>query len=155
MSERFHYGQLMHKAMRGLMIEVLEHVAENGLPGAHHFFISFDTNHPGVDMPAYLHDRYPESMTIVLQDWFDDLTVMADRFTVTLNFNDTPERLVIPLMAVKTFVDPSAEFGLRFDGHDDDDPPGAQAETEPLEEKQAEPPASSGDVVSLDKFRKH
>ena len=156
MSERFHYGRLMHKAMRGLMAEVLDQVAREGLPGDHHFFISFETTHPGVDIPDHLRQRYPKSMTIVLQDWFEDLSVTSDRFAVTLNFADVPERLVIPLMAVQTFVDPSAEFGLRFDGHDDDDPPDAEdAPDEALEERRADPPASGGDVVSLDQFRKH
>ena len=156
MSERFHYGRLMHKAMRGLMAEVLEHVAREGLPGDHHFFISFDTTHPGVDIPDHLHERYPASMTIVLQDWFDDLSVTRDRFAVTLNFADVPERLVIPLMAVQTFVDPSAEFGLRFDGQEDDDPPATRAPTpEAAEEGPADPPPTGGDVVSLDQFRKH
>jgi len=159
MLQRFHYGRLMHKAMRSLMVEVLDHVAEHGLPGEHHFFISFDTTHPGVDIPDHLRERYPDAMTIVLQDWFEDLVVTKDRFSVRLNFGDVPETLVVPLMAVQTFVDPSAEFGLRFDGHDDDDPGRADlddsAPPAPVEVKGGDEAPSTGDVVSLDQFRKH
>ncbi len=159
MTDRIDYGRLMHKAMRGLVAEVLGQVAETGLPGEHHFFISFATGHPGVDMPAHLRERYPEDMTIVLQSWFENLAVAEDRFSVTLSFNGSPETLVVPFDALKTFVDPSIEFGLRFDaqdaaddeddeagdgapaaGGDDDSPPGKGA--------------GDGEVVSLDKFRK-
>jgi len=159
MSRRFHYGQLMHAALRGLMTDVLADVAENGLPGDHHFFITFDTNHAGVDIPPSLKARYPEEMTIVLQDWFQDLTVMRDRFAVTLNFGDVPETLVIPFNAISTFVDPSVEFGLRFDSAEtsrDDDPDGAEdaPEDEAAPDADKDAPAQSGDVVSLDRFRK-
>ena len=94
-------------------------MARDGLPGKHHFFITFDTGHPGVDMSASLRERYPKEMTIVMQDWFTDLAVMKDRFTVTLNFGNVPEPIVIPFEAIKTFVDPSVEFGLRFDAHEE------------------------------------
>lgn len=151
----------MHKALRGLMAEVLSDVAENGLPGAHHFFITFDTNHPGVDIPDFLHKRHPDEMTIVLQEWFDALSVTAERFAVTLNFGDVPEPLVIPFDAIKTFVDPSVEFGLRFDSADEVDDLDLgeikpTAEQDPTAEDDDPPPTggSSGDVVSLDRFRK-
>ena len=159
MAKGINYGRLMHKAMRQLMAEVLSQVARDGLPGKHHFFITFDTGHPGVDMSTSLRERYPKEMTIVLQDWFSDLAVMKDRFTVTLNFGNVPEPIVIPFEAIKTFVDPSVEFGLRFDAHDEADPAGdetgtardpAAAEPTPIK-----PSASEGAVVSLDKFRKH
>ena len=115
MAKGINYGQLMHKALRLLMAEVLSQVARDGLPGKHHFFITFDTTHPGVDMNPTLRERYPKEMTIVMQDWFTDLAVMKDRFTVTLNFGGVPEPIVVPFEAIKTFVDPSVEFGLRFD----------------------------------------
>ena len=158
MSERFHYGKLMHKAMRGLMAEVLGEVAENGLPGEHHFFITFDTNHPGVDISQELRMRYPGDMTIVIQNWFDDLSVLADRFAITLNFGDVPEPLIIPFTAISTFVDPSVEFGLRFDAHDDDEadtPVEDDAPDDVENDTDHEPEKSTGDVVSLDTFRKH
>ncbi|WP_112323333.1 SspB family protein [Oceanibium sediminis] len=158
MTRRFHYGQLMHKALRGLMSEVLSDVAENGLPGAHHFFITFDTRHPGVDIPDYLRARHPEEMTIVLQEWFEDLTVIGDRFAVTVNFGNQPEPLVIPFDSIRTFVDPSVEFGLRFDPTDEPESPDDLDEE--LDDTEAEdapdvPRSGGGDVVSLDRFRKH
>jgi hypothetical protein len=161
MARGINYGQLMHKALRQLMADVLTQVSEDGLPGKHHFFITFDTEHPGVDMAASLMQRYPKEMTIVLQDWFTDLAVMPDRFTVTLNFGNVPEPIVVPFEAIKTFVDPSVEFGLRFDAHEDDED-GEEAEETADDDPAAEPakpakpkPKSDAEVVSLDKFRKH
>ena len=83
------YGRFMERAMRGVMAEVLGHVAKRGLPGDHHFYISFDTTHPGVDIPAYLRERYPREMMIVLQEWFEDLAVTGHRFGGTLD-DDEP-----------------------------------------------------------------
>jgi hypothetical protein len=161
MARGINYGQLMHKALRQLMADVLTQVSEDGLPGKHHFFITFDTEHPGVDMADSLMQRYPKEMTIVLQDWFTDLAVMPDRFTVTLNFGNVPEPIVVPFEAIKTFVDPSVEFGLRFDAHEDDED-GEEAEETADDDPAAEPakpakskPKSDAEVVSLDKFRKH
>ena len=116
MAKAINYRQLMHKAFRTVMAEVLSQVAREGLPGKHHFFITFDTTHPGVDMSPALRARYPKEMTIVLQEWFADLAVMKDRFRVTLNFGDVPEPIVVPFMAVRTFVDPWVEFGFRVRG---------------------------------------
>ena len=136
MSQKIDYGNLMHEAMRGLIQKVLARVADEGLPGQHHFFITFDTMHPDVELADWLSDRYPGEMTIVLEHWFDALTVPYD--------------------AIRTFVDPSVEFGLRFetqeddfDDEDDDDeaPMVEMAEEEPKPRKEAE-------VVSLDQFRK-
>ena len=157
----FDYGRMMQRALRGLMAEVLGHVAEHGLPGEHHFYIGIDTTHPGVDMPAWLHDAHPEEMVIVLQEWFADLAVLGDRFQVTLNFNNRPETLVVPFDAVQTFIDPSVKFGLKFDDYDGDSEEFSPDEMEP-EDAPAEPadpagdgePARGGDVVSLDSFRK-
>lgn len=154
MAGSINYGQLTQKAFRGLMADVLSLVAREGLPGDHHFFITFDTTHPGVDMAESLKARYPKEMTIVLQEWFADLAVMKDRFTVTLNFGNVPEPMVVPFDAILTFVDPSVEFGLKFDAHEaateaDAGSPRPEA-SEPLPLKHAE-----GEVVSLDKFRKH
>jgi hypothetical protein len=160
---KLNYGRYMEKAMRGVMAEVLGHVARHGLPGAHYFYITFETAHPGVDMADWLRERYPNEMMIVLQEWFGDLAVMGDRFTVTLNFSNQPETLVIPFESVKTFIDPSAKFGLKFDDHDseeivlslDDIETGDSGDDdktppEPTDSK----PSGKGDVVSLDRFRK-
>lgn len=156
MADHFHYGRLMHKAMRGLMAEVLQKVADDGLPGAHHFFITFATPHIGVKIPEHLAERFPEEMTIVIQDWFADLVVFEDRFTITLNFGEIPEPLVIPFDAIKTFVDPSVEFGLRFDAQEEIDPDAIESdETYHDDDEPEEKPDTQGEVVQLDTFRKH
>lgn len=144
------YGTLMHRAMRGLIQEVLTDVAENGLPGAHHFFITFDTTHPDSELAPWLRERYPSEMTVVMQHWFDALEVGDEGFSVTLNFGEAPERLYVPYDAIRTFVDPSVEFGLRFETQEDDD--SDTPDEAPHEE--AGPSTESGEVVSLDKFRK-
>ena len=163
MSDTIPYGQLMHRAMRGLMRELLQEIASLGtLPGDHHFFITFDTNHPGVDIAPWLRERYPDEMTVVMQHWFENLVVLDDRFSVTLNFGDQPEPLVIPFLAIKTFVDPSVEFGLRFDGEDDqDDMDDNDVPESPMvviedDEDLPNTDETKGDaeVVSLDAFRK-
>lgn len=155
MARGIDYGNLMHQAMRGLIRSVLEDVARNGLPGAHHFFITFDTTAPGVAIADWLHERYPHEMTVVLQNWFSGLEVTEDGFSVTLNFGNQPEPLVIPFDAVRTFVDPSVEFGLRFETQDSDDEDEEEDEDEMEDEEEAPPaPRQEAEVVSLDKFRK-
>ncbi|MHA6325810.1 SspB family protein [Roseivivax sp. CAU 1753] len=151
------YGNLMHRAMRGLIQEVLSDVATTGLPGEHHFFITFDTGHPDVELADWLSDRYPGEMTVVMQHWFDALDVTDEGFSVTLNFGDSPERLYIPYDAIKTFVDPSVEFGLRFETQESDDDDDA-ADIAPTDDAAGddddEAAKKDADVVSLDSFRK-
>ncbi len=156
MSSMIDYGNLMYRAMRSLIHDVLSDVAENGLPGAHHFLITFDTMHPDVEIADWLSDRYPEKMTIVMQHWFADLAVVDDGFTVTLNFGDQPETLFVPFDAIKTFVDPSVEFGLRFENHDEDDEDETPPPVPPNEDDGAKlvDKNASPQVVSLDSFRK-
>jgi len=108
----------MHTAMRGLIQTVLKRIAKDGLPGKHHFFITFDTMHPDVEIADWLSDRYPGEMTVVIQHWFDNLIVTDEGFSITLNFGDNPEPLYIPYDSIQTFVDPSVEFGLRFETQD-------------------------------------
>ena len=151
MARSIDYGNLMHRAMRGLIQTVLKDVAENGLPGAHHFFITFDTTVEGVEIADWLRARYPDEMTIVIQHWFDNLAVTDEGFTITLNFGNNPEPLVIPFDALRTFVDPSVEFGLRFEQHEEDE----DEEGEDGPDDDPEPPHHDAQVVSLDKFRKH
>ena len=155
MGRSIDYGNLMHRAMRGLIQQVLTGVAATGLPGEHHFFITFDTMHPDVEIADWLSDRYPGEMTIVVQHWFDNLTVTDEGFAITLNFGDTPEPLYIPYDAIKTFVDPSVEFGLRFETQDDGDDTDdvAEAPMNVMVEPDAEV-RTDAEVVSLDKFRK-
>jgi hypothetical protein len=170
MSRNIEYGNLMHEAMRGLIRKVLLDVAERGLPGNHHFFITFDTTHPDAELADWLSDRYPGEMTVVMQHWYDKLEVTDDGFSITLNFGDAPEPLYIPYDAIKTFVDPSVEFGLRFESQDateGDDLVVPTAEDEKHEvvpspvvhtdhtDAKKEPGKKDADVVSLDSFRKH
>ena len=160
MTSTIDYGNLMHDAMRGLIRRVLEGVAADGLPGEHHFFITFDTNHPDVEMADWLSDRYPGDMTVVMQHWFDNLDVGDEGFAVTLNFGDSPEPIYIPYDAIQTFVDPSVEFGLRFETHESEDthplkgvidePETVELETVDEEEKDRQ----DAEIVSLDSFRK-
>ncbi len=163
MSRSIDYGNLMHEAMRGLIRKVLLDVCDNGLPGEHHFFITFDTSHPDAELADWLSDRYPGEMTVVMQHWYDNLEVSDEGFAVTLNFGDAPEPLYIPYDAIKTFVDPSVEFGLRFETQEDeteeaeDGPsPMPQAKLPDTSDTKDEKPATSkdADVVSLDSFRK-
>ncbi|MDA7430129.1 ClpXP protease specificity-enhancing factor SspB [Primorskyibacter aestuariivivens] len=158
MEDSIDYGNLMHRAMRGLIRNVLTDVSKHGLPGDHHFFITFDTTHPEVQIADWLRDRYPSEMTVVMQHWYDNLEVGQDAFSVTLNFGDAPEPLFIPYDAIQTFVDPSVEFGLRFESQEDDEEkpqisalPDTEAE---LEVETPEREHHDADVVSLDSFRK-
>jgi hypothetical protein len=108
------YDVMVEAALRGVMRDALTHVARHGLPGAHHFYLSFRTGYPGVQLDAALKARFPEEMTIVLQHQFWDLKVEQDGFAVTLSFANAPQRLVVPFAAVTAFNDPSVNFGLQF-----------------------------------------
>ena len=165
------YGSIMNKAMRFFVQQVLQEVSENGLPGEHHFFITLDTTHEGLEMGAWLFERYPEEITIVIQNWFDNLKVDDAGFAVTLNFGNNPEPLYIPYGAITTFVDPSVEFGVRFEhtneSKDSEDAPlsinqGVEEQSGVKQDKQDENSSAKSetanklkaDVVSLDAFRK-
>ena len=157
MSDSIDYDNLMHNAMRGLIRKVLDDVVDRGLPGGHHFFITFDTAHPDAELADWLSDRYPGEMTVVIQHWFDNLEVNDDGFAITLNFGDAPEPLYIPYDAIRTFVDPSVEFGLRFEqqmGEDESQETPDQPENPEEEPDEAESIAKDAEVVSLDSFRK-
>lgn len=155
------YGRMMQRAMQGLMAEALSIVAEHGLPDDHHFYISFATQHPGVDIPDWLAEQYPRELTIVLQHQYADLAVTEDRFSVKVFFQSRPARLVVPFDSVRQFADPSAEFGLRFDPTDEDDED-EDEEAEAVEESgdaapngdSADEARPAGEVVNLDAFRK-
>ena len=156
MPDTIDYGNLMHRAMRGLIQQVLQGVAITGLPGDHHFFVTFDTMHPDVEIADWLSDRYPGEMTVVIQHWFANLDVTDEGFTITLNFGDNPETLYIPYDAIKTFVDPSVEFGLKFETQDDHRAEIAEAPMHEMAEPDDAKPGArkEAEVVSLDKFRK-
>ena len=109
------YDELVDNALRGAMREVLLRVADNGLLGSHHLYITFRTGFPGVDIPAYLSDRYPDELTIVLQHQFWGLEVTEEGFSVTLSFNKAREHVSIPFAALTRFADPGVKFGLQFE----------------------------------------
>ncbi len=156
------YDKMVEGALRGVVRRAVEEVMEHGLPGDHHFYITFLTDYPGVKIPDYLRDRYPGEMTIVLQYQFSDLGVDDENLNVTLSFNNVPERLVVPLSAISIFADPSVNFALQFQplGEEIDESDFILDEDEPDDDGSggggAKKKASdkTGEVVSLDKFRK-
>jgi hypothetical protein len=109
------YARLVREALLDVPRRALKLAAREGLPGEHHFYLSFRTTHPGVSISSSLRARHPEEMTVVLQHQYWDLAVGEDAFSVTLRFGGTPERLHVPFVALTAFADPAAEFGLRFD----------------------------------------
>lgn len=157
------YDKMVESALRGVVRQAISEVQERGLPGDHHFYITFMTDFPGVQIPDYLKERYPGEMTIVLQYQFENLTVDETNIGVTLSFNNVPERLIVPISAVTIFADPSVNFALQFQPLGDfseheeealaalmaDDP-----EDDPTSPKGGKGKGGSGEVISLDKFRK-
>jgi len=156
------YDRMVETALRDVVLQALREVCRYGLPGDHHFYLTFATTHPGVDIPKSLAAQYPEEMTIVLQHQYDDLVVTGETLGVTLSFNGVPERLTVPLAAITTFADPSVNFVLQFQPIADPAEPSqdpAASRAEPIEESPE--PASvaavaeaGGKIVTLDKFRK-
>lgn len=151
------YEAWASRALRAVAVDALEHASREGLPGEHHFYISFRTDHPGTVVPGHLKARYPHEMTIVLQHRFWDLTVdrAAQRFSVGLSFSGIGSVLSIPFAALTAFQDPYAQFGLRFEPELDAplDEPAALAEPAAPEPELA-PAPSQPQVVSLDAFRR-
>jgi hypothetical protein len=182
--DHIRYDLLTQQALRGVLRTVLADAAKNGLPGDHHFFVSFDTRAEGVRLSQRMLAQYPEEMTVVLQHQFWDLTVGEDAFEVGLSFGGVPERLVVPFAAVNGFRDPSVQFGLQFRLFDEaapegespaaSEPPPGKGQVEPAGEarrpaatpvpaaapagdpakRPSEPSGQGGEVVSLDRFRK-
>ena len=151
------YDSWTEEALRLVVLRALAHAAAEGLPGGHHFYVTFRTTHPGVALPDRLREKYPEEMTIVLQHQFHDLIVdeAARRFSVVLSFGGIPSKLDVPLDAVSAFVDPEVRFGLQFTPPAEEAaPPAASPAVESPEEP--EPPKQEGpaEVVSLDAFRR-
>ena len=154
------YDAWAEEALREVAIRALEHAAAEGLPGEHHYYLTFRTDHPGTTVPGHLKARYPQEITIVLQHQFEDLNVDRDaaRFGVTLFFGGVPSRLVVPFGALTMFHDPHVRFGLRFPALGIEGPNFEDAV--PAEEPAAEeppPPAEPqgpAQVVSLDAFRR-
>jgi hypothetical protein len=171
-TDHIRYDVLARDALRGVLRRVLSDAAEHGLPGEHHFFITFLSTAEGVKLSPRLLAQYPEEMTVILQHQFWDLVVTEDRFEVGLSFGGIPERLVVPFNSIKSFFDPSVQFGLQFDPSESAaeapaanlpavaapsaltvaTPPAAP----PASDSQDEPakPSEGAEVVRLDRFRK-
>jgi uncharacterized protein len=182
--DHIRYDLLAQDALRSVVRTVLADTAKKGLPGEHHFYISFDTTASGVRMSARLREQYPQEMTIILQHQFWDLAVNDDSFEVGLSFGGVPERLTVPFEAIKSFFDPSVQFGLQFEmigeqAHEtaaSDKPrdksalPAAKKTAPPPapaapvaapanpasagKDEQPDKPEGGGEVVRLDRFRK-
>lgn len=142
------YHAMVQRALLGVLREALELAASEGLPGEHHFYISFQTAASGVVVPPFLRDRFPEEVTIVLQNQFWDLHVDDDGFSVTLAFEASRQRIGVPWEAVTAFIDPVAEFALRFGTPGEEEPASEDGEPAPGS------PEATADVVNLKEFRK-
>ncbi len=180
-TDHIRYDLLAQEALRGVLRRVFADVARNGLPGEHHFYVTFDTRAPGLKISERLRTEHPEEMTIVLQHQFWDLTVTDQAFEIGLSFKGIPERLSIPFEAVKGFFDPSVQFGLQFAAQTASEPAAAPAEAEDTKRRESKPviapagepklalpaqapadtgepeprpPGQGGEVVRLDRFRK-
>ncbi|WP_407178953.1 SspB family protein [Bradyrhizobium sp. STM 3562] len=168
-TDHIRYDVLARDALRGVLRKVLSDAAAHGLPGEHHFFITFISSAEGVKLSPRLLAQYPDEMTIILQHQFWDLVVYEDRFEVGLSFGGIPERLAVPFSAITSFFDPSVQFGLKFEQSETAPEPAAQnlpaapaapasplaapaAPAEPAEEPAK--PSEGAEVVRLDRFRK-
>jgi hypothetical protein len=159
-TDHIRYDVLARDALRGVLRQVLTDAAEHGLPGEHHFFITFVSTAEGVKLSPRLLAQYPEEMTVILQHQFWDLVVSEDRFEVGLSFGGIPERVVVPFHSIKSFFDPSVQFGLQFE------PQETAAEMPASANLPAVPPApgvpaeepprgnEGATVVRIDRFRK-
>ena len=164
--DHIRYDLLAQAALRGVVHTVLADAAKKGLPGEHHFKITFNSTAPGVKLSDRMREQYPETMTIVLQHQFWDLTVNDDAFEVGLSFGGVPERIAIPFAAVTAFFDPAVQFGLQFEtmeskAADDADttvkneePAPSKPEALPAPEPEPDHAPGGAEVVRLDRFRK-
>ena len=157
-----HYDEMWAEALRGIVRQALR-ASENGLPGGHHFYITFRTRHPTVDISPALMARFPDEMTIVMQHQYWGLEITEEWFEVTLSFNRINERLHIPFAAVSAFADPFAKFGIQIPTDasielpSEGEPSSDEASQDDSDEEQTAPPPpadESGRVVTLDAFRK-
>ena len=168
-TDHIRYDILARDALRGVLKRVLMDAAANGLLGEHHFFITFLSTAEGVKISPRLLAQYPEEMTVILQHQFWDLIVTEERFEVGLSFGGVPERLVVPFSSIKSFFDPSVQFGLQFEAGDAKTdveptaaaklaappaPPALSAPTEAPASEPADKPSEGADIVRLDRFRK-
>lgn len=164
------YQALTDAALRSVVRDALRRIEKQGLIGAHHFYLTFKTRHPGVDIPDFLKEQYPDEMTIILQHQFWGLKVKEDHFEVALSFRKLPATLIIPFAALTAFFDPGVQFGLQFKTGEEAEAKSGPAPVAPLptslpapKEKPPAAPAkdetdealpTQGEVVKLDAFRK-
>jgi hypothetical protein len=152
------YARLVREALRDVPRQALRHAANEGLPGDHHFYLTFRTTHPGVAISPGLLARHPRDLTIVLQNQFWDLAVGEDAFSVTLRFGGAPERLHVPFAALVAFADPAAQFGLHFEKIEAEEKPAAASEgaLPPVPPSTGGEPAApaAGNVVDIRAFRR-
>jgi hypothetical protein len=169
MTNEINYATMIDQAMRHVVRDVMRKVSGTGLPGEHHFFITFATQHPGVKISDALRTRYPNEMTIVLQHQFWDFAIDDHTFSVSLSFGGVPEKLTVPFAALTAFADPGVKFGLQFQhwpalpaaASASSSAGGAAAVPAPVQsyedEKFAEEDSSAArpaEIISLDAFRK-
>ena len=156
-NDSLRYDRMVEVALRGVVKEALKE-AESGLPGDHHFYITFRTNYPEVELPPQVKAQYPEEITIVLQHQFYDLRVVDDALGVTLSFGGRLERIRVPLTSITAFADPSVNFGLQFQApvveHAEKPAAPSQSEEEPAAKSEPAETPKRGEVVALDAFRK-
>lgn len=155
---KFDYELMVQNALRSVVRDALSYVEKNGLPGSHHFYITFETSRSDVKIPDFLRQKHPEEVTIVLQHQFWDLKIDDKGFGVSLSFNDVHEAIYVPYAAIISFLDPSVKFGLQFIP---DEPPsgGTRSPSSPRDSKPKVPGDPSelpkaDNVVTLDNFRK-
>jgi uncharacterized protein len=158
------YQALTDAALRGVVRDALRRIEKQGLIGSHHFYLTFKTHFPGVEIPNFLREQYPDEMTIILQHQFWGLKVKEEQFEVALTFRKLPATLVIPFAALTAFFDPGVQFGLQFKGLEGDpkgtapvmppQPVAEQIDAEGAKEETPEKPMAPAEIVSLDSFRK-
>lgn len=157
-ADSLNYAGFLQEALRDMVRRVLEHVTEHGLPGEHHFYIGFRTDHPDVRIPGFLRDQFPEEIRIVLQNQFWDLEVDEEAFSVSLSFGAARQRLTVPFMALTEFRDPAANLLLAFEpglGEDGEPEPEPPTPPEPPERPGPRPvPSPPGSVVQFERRRK-
>ncbi len=148
------YPALIDTAMRGMVRDLMRRVQSDGLPGEHHFYISYDTQHPGVRMSEQLRAKYPKDITIVMQHQFWDFKVEDAQFHVTLSFGGAPEKLTVPFAALTAFADPSIKFGLQFQVAPSENSAPPEGPNTPEYDEETAEEEGAAEIISLDAFRK-
>ena len=155
---QINYKALIENAMLSMVRDILKKISQNGLPKNHHFLITFFSNSNGVVIPDWMKEKYPEKMTIIIRNWFENLIVTEKKFEISLNFNNTVEHLTIPFSSLELFADPSVDFAISFNQSDSI----SSSETKIKEEKsdqntdnkKEKPSTKNKNVIDLKKFKK-